>query len=1360
MLFLYFVSIFYVIKYSLSEQCPSSNFCICSSDLTIITCTNRKLTDENLINLNNQFPKSTIILNLSSNSLTSINSLINLNNLQILDLSYNKIFYLPSNLFTKYSQLSSLYISNNLIKTIPKTYNEISNINFDISNNPLNCTCSLKWLIKWFQTIKLLNKINCQKSKQLNENDFFCLNQKKKDFLLITPEQSQIVYQNDPFILNCSSNTKIFWTFNENFYSNNSTIFIPYLKLNHSGLWTCHSLNLNRSVSLHVLNIQTNHFCQSLQMDTSKGHFYWPRTLTGQIVQLKCPFGSAAWLINSYDDSKAYYTCSFNRQWIDLDLSQCAFRTNISREFDRLLLKNSTNLLTKLLTYISKIDFNEFKFDDIIFLIDVIDDEKDKYIYMKKNFEEISMLIYRLTDFILQINLNFIHINEYQLALNRLRSIIEDLLNLTNYSWIYVGKQLTAMTLESPLPPTICYIPNRSLLTIICGILNRQYKRHEPRLATIQFPLKSNITTNQSSIFRIIFYRKSTLFTSDIQINNNPVIYMQPITSANVSTVTVTFYGQSNLASIGIWNSDETSWEMKSSICQINRQNIDLISTDCILTKNTSLSITYLNNFNENPNLFLNINYLDLAIYLSSITASACFFICILFYVCCHKVFLMPRSFFHCLINYWFSLAILLPLFAFGIRQSQYLFLCQFIAISLHYLCLTTILWLTLLTYCIWQKLYVIWTGKGHNDDTNESPNGKSSVTIVDYDDDGLPIMKLKSKPIIQFYFLAYGISFIICGINVAISRDQYITNKICFLNNFESLLTLFIPLIIFIFLLLIFLLSARINIKRLTKEAIRLRNLPDENDIEPETNNIEINDNILSSKPNEILPIIMPSDNKNQNEILPHIDCHQSHLDSLCSSDMDHQHQPSKQLLSILFQLILLSLIFLTSLSIYLHPLHSFNIRLEHSIYNHLYGFFVLILGVYILAFYVLTRSDLTMHCQYNICFRKHKKKRLLNQSYNEPPPPPQTPQQSPSLPTHPLIPSSSSNGNNQDKIILNENLINDESFTEQIPSPSPPHSHYSSSIYQYQIPQNDEITTMSNGLPYGSKRQTNIASKYYARHRHILKTSMSTSETSLQQNDSLHHSTLNTIQQELTTPIDSQQAESHSSYDSLPKRSINSPKENHIIQNENARFRLPSVATSRPFIRPTTLPISPRSQASPSQAIIRPLPIIRLSSPSTNKILSSPITINSSSTIIANGHINPIIDLNTGRNSYRIMPSPSTEERHATYVYLNKNTHLIQQENSLKEKPSIWKKPINGNHSHVAYIDEDDEGSVSLKSSTCNSTTATSSSTTSPILSRKERSEILSSTSSSSSSSTFSNDFPNGALDTNQIILHESSV
>ena len=478
MLSIYLIEIFlFFLATCLADQCPSADYCTCSSDLTIITCTNRRLTDDFLSNLNEPFPQSTIVLNLSSNSLTSIHSLPNLNNLQTLDLSSNQIRLLPSNLFTKFPQLSSLYLPSNALKTIPKTFNSISNINLDISNNPLDCTCQLKWLIKWFETINHRRRINCQKSRHLIETDF-CSN--KKSFLHLTPSQSQVAYENDPFTFNCSSNTEVYWTLNEEFYSNQSTIIISHLQFNHSGLWTCHSLSQNRSISLRVFTRQINQFCPSIQMDTSKGHFYWPRTLTSETIQLSCPFQSAAWMKNRSEEAKASHTCSIHRQWIDLDLSQCAFRTNISREFDRLISLNPENLLSKLVNLMSKINLTELQFDDVIFLIDLIDEEQEKYTISKRNLEEISMLIYRLTDLILQVNQeDFLKIYQYRLALNRLRLILEKFLDLTNYSWVYVGKQLTAMTLESPLPPTVCFIPNRPLLTIICGIVNRQYKRHE-----------------------------------------------------------------------------------------------------------------------------------------------------------------------------------------------------------------------------------------------------------------------------------------------------------------------------------------------------------------------------------------------------------------------------------------------------------------------------------------------------------------------------------------------------------------------------------------------------------------------------------------------------------------------------------------------------------------------------------------------------------------------------------------------------------------------------------------------------------------------------------------------------------------
>lgn len=47
--------------------------------------------------------------------------------------------------------------------------------------------------------------------------------------------------------------------------------------------------------------------------------------------------------------------------------------------------------------------------------------------------------------------------------------------------------------------------------------------------------------------------------------------------------------------------------------------------------------MTYLNDFNEIQSLFLTTNYLELAVHVSSIIASVCLLISILFYIGCHK---------------------------------------------------------------------------------------------------------------------------------------------------------------------------------------------------------------------------------------------------------------------------------------------------------------------------------------------------------------------------------------------------------------------------------------------------------------------------------------------------------------------------------------------------------------------------------------------------------------------------------------------------------------------------------------------------------------------------------------------------
>ncbi|CAM4891405.1 unnamed protein product [Rotaria socialis] len=754
MVFNIVIYLFYLIQFSFGNECPSFKYCICSSDQTIVQCSNRHLTNELLLKINNQLPKSTIVLNLSSNSLTSIKYLPNLNSLQILDLSFNKIKYLPSNILSKFPRLISFDLQNNSLKAIPHTFQKISNINLNLSNNRFHCTCQFKL----FKTKNFFKSILCQNNKQFDENDF-C---RAKNFLQIYPQQSQIVYENEQFILNCSSNLQHYWTLNHTFYPSTitsfsySTVIIHHVRTNHSGLWTCHSLDSNQSLWLTVITTPTTYFCPSKQMNTSKGYFYWPRTLMNRRVAKTCPHGTAAWLRNSNEYARAWYTCSSSGQWINFDVSQCAFQTNVSRLMDYLSF-NETNVLLRLSKYLSEINQNYLQLNDIILLIDLIDEQKQKYQHQDK-----IIIIYHLTDFILQIKNDFIYSNEYQNAMGRLRSIIERLLDFTNPSWLYIGKELTAVTVQSLVS---CAVPNRSLLTIICNI---DHQSHQSQLVTIQFSSDSN-KTEQYSLFRIIVYRQSTLFTPNtVGMNNNPVVYIRPVSRNVLSTINLTFYGQSDKSSIGVWYSNQSNWEMNSSICKIDRQDANFTSTNCILLNNDSLSVTYFNNINNSKKLLIYTNYSQLPIYISSIIGSICFFISILVCTCYSEVYQMSRSVFHCLINYWLSLGILLPLFAFGLQKNQLKLLCEFIALTLHYLCLTTIIWLTLLTYAIWSKQSI--------KSTNKDVQRQSSSSMIN---DHASKMKSKSKPVIQFYLLAYGTALIICCMNIAVSHQHYMINDI-----------------------------------------------------------------------------------------------------------------------------------------------------------------------------------------------------------------------------------------------------------------------------------------------------------------------------------------------------------------------------------------------------------------------------------------------------------------------------------------------------------------------------------------------------------------------------------------------------
>ncbi|CAF3326494.1 unnamed protein product [Rotaria socialis] len=1251
MVFNIVIYLFYLIQFSFGNECPSFKYCICSSDQTIVQCSNRHLTNELLLKINNQLPKSTIVLNLSSNSLTSIKYLPNLNSLQILDLSFNKIKYLPSNILSKFPRLISFDLQNNSLKAIPHTFQKISNINLNLSNNRFHCTCQFKL----FKTKNFFKSILCQNNKQFDENDF-C---RAKNFLQIYPQQSQIVYENEQFILNCSSNLQHYWTLNHTFYPSTitsfsySTVIIHHVRTNHSGLWTCHSLDSNQSLWLTVITTPTTYFCPSKQMNTSKGYFYWPRTLMNRRVAKTCPHGTAAWLRNSNEYARAWYTCSSSGQWINFDVSQCAFQTNVSRLMDYLSF-NETNVLLRLSKYLSEINQNYLQLNDIILLIDLIDEQKQKYQHQDK-----IIIIYHLTDFILQIKNDFIYSNEYQNAMGRLRSIIERLLDFTNPSWLYIGKELTAVTVQSLVS---CAVPNRSLLTIICNI---DHQSHQSQLVTIQFSSDSN-KTEQYSLFRIIVYRQSTLFTPNtVGMNNNPVVYIRPVSRNVLSTINLTFYGQSDKSSIGVWYSNQSNWEMNSSICKIDRQDANFTSTNCILLNNDSLSVTYFNNINNSKKLLIYTNYSQLPIYISSIIGSICFFISILVCTCYSEVYQMSRSVFHCLINYWLSLGILLPLFAFGLQKNQLKLLCEFIALTLHYLCLTTIIWLTLLTYAIWSKQSI--------KSTNKDAQRQSSSSMIN---DHASKMKSKSKPVIQFYLLAYGTALIICCMNIAVSHQHYMINDICFFNDFYSILILIISIFIFIFLLLFFLLSTHNRIRRLKTE----------------TNHSDIsrikNNNMSLSKSNEVSAILKLS-NQNNEYIL---------------ANMNDQHESINQLLSILFQLILLIFLLLSSLAIYLHPLKLFKLRFEHFIYGHLYGGFVLILSFYILSFYVLLNFDLIRR-YYSKC---KKSDHPSEQSYVERP--------APSINTRV----------NYDYDV--------PSFAEENSMSRSSPSNCSSCANCSKTSQNLERISTGDSYIDDAKHLTIVGSENYVCRRHVINTDEINSSLNIL-HKKLPRSSFDVL---LSDNDDAQQFENNSFNEEIQQNSVDSPIEFYSGNTKNTQFQLFSTALPRSCTHP---------KASSAQAIIRVIPIIHFSTSNINGSLS-----NSSNTIQPDDQVDLSIEQNelikNARISYSIPASSFANEYDPTYFCLNKTDNLIQQKLSSNEKLSNEKKTVS-DHAELAYIDQDDDLSVSLKSSFYESIASLNT-----LINKNDYPQTL------SYASNLSDELGNGVIHANKNLLNESSV
>lgn len=244
----------------------------------------------------------------------------------------------------------------------------------DISTNPLTCDCSLLWLLDWSQkeSVKLVSNPTCNtppsfKNLSLRKLkigvDIHCKSKAlSKGFPLIEmkPSINQVVFEGDTLKLQCTApsisdtydsplSSKIEWTWLdsdpklyfsdvsiENHFLQStglvaSTLQIPKLQKNHTGIWNCLVVSMqgnhSKGITIVVISNQTE-YCPITVTSNNKGTYTWPRTVVNYTATVPCESPNLSFDVMAH---KALYFCSEDGQWINLNTSACSYTSETTK---------------------------------------------------------------------------------------------------------------------------------------------------------------------------------------------------------------------------------------------------------------------------------------------------------------------------------------------------------------------------------------------------------------------------------------------------------------------------------------------------------------------------------------------------------------------------------------------------------------------------------------------------------------------------------------------------------------------------------------------------------------------------------------------------------------------------------------------------------------------------------------------------------------------------------------------------------------------------------------------------------------------------------------------------------------------
>ncbi|XP_077294796.1 remoulade [Arctopsyche grandis] len=972
-------------------------------------------------------------LDLSRNNISMIepDTFSELKSLQKLDLSNNLIKHIFKDVFTGLDSLYRLILSHNKISTISNdTFDRLPALTqLDISNNLLKCDCDILWMVNWSQNkkLKLIGNPRCVFPESLNEHSIKKL--KTDTFkcesinvlpnaLILQPQNSQVVFEGDSLILKCKAPFSTIKTiYNLTWSLPNNIDEISYISIsdvnileeglaesiltiakllgNHSGVYTCtyyeHNFTkLFENISIVVISNITK-YCPMTVTSNNKGLYTWPGSISGNLVSQPC---------YNKEGALAYYNCSEDGYWSQLNTSACSYasqRTKMLEQFALLkfavvkgnvlsasqsiynLLLNSTPpmgilddpddinfIVGALSNYLQYANIEEGLGSTLLDVVNIMMSLPQSILMAAENMYNSCSSITNIVEQ-LSPHISNIEGQKNNLAIERF-SIKRETFNGMTCTW-YSKPALSSQTENEPNRMLLCSTSN-----VTIPLLADRDKIIE---ASIQIP-KTLLHRIEQSFYGagsqhsynlvVTMYEKSSFFprlpaiktenTSNSGVNEvngdlyggNPknkfskLAITTPIVGIKLANITllnplvepIYIFVPDLAISLGVgdravlWDEETKMWSDSSEGCSILRYSVtNTVVIQCRKLGYVGLMQSVETSMYEGRSGGARFRFSHPAVYVGSSILLVCLLASILTYTLCYSEIHMTARAKHSLINTWLALSLLCFLYTLGIYQTEDIQLCQAIGLLIHYLTLSCLLWITVTVSQLYKNL------------------SKSQNQPLQSPDDELPPEVPIQKPILGIYLVGWGIALIVCGISGAVNMKDYASHSHCFLSNAPALSAVFVPAVIIVLFISILFLLIRCTIRNVNGQLSEGTQATENVDLEMWEPSLLVNNQIDR----------------------------QSEHSTVESEVEDTEHTPIVQLRALVIVLFIYLLTWFCGIVAVYCPF-SFYTPYKEDIFSVLYAVFAIILGIFILFFYGIARSDVRSQWLLMQCYLKKRKK------------------------------------------------------------------------------------------------------------------------------------------------------------------------------------------------------------------------------------------------------------------------------------------------------------------------------------------------------------------------------------------------